>query len=433
MSTGASARLTAEPAGRLEARQAPPLVWYDAVAVVGWRLWRLGGFAVTSAAATVGAYVEGTGGPLRLTAFVVAAAVAAAVHGRLAMSPRMARIHVALNTAVLVVLGAEWEIIVAALVAATVAGEVLASRASRESIIPAGLLAGASAAVLLLFWLLIERGIASWDLTAAAVAGAAAGGLLGAPMALAVGPLAEWSFDHTTRITMAEWLNFEHPLLRELASVAPGTFQHSVSVSVLCDAGARAIGADAFVARLGALYHDVGKLKAPEYFGENQHGVNPHAALPPWQSAAILRAHVDDGVSLLRYYGMVRPLARFVREHHGTSLMPGLAVHPAAAEARGEAYRYLGPSPQTRETAILMLADQLEAMARVAPPVDGTACAALVRGTLTRVRESGELVDAGLSAGDLERLEPAFGSALQAMYHRRVGYGRAPASAPAAS
>jgi putative nucleotidyltransferase with HDIG domain len=370
---------------------------------------------------------------LRLTAFVVAAAVAAAVHGRLAMSPRMARIHVALNTAVLVVLGAEWEIIVAALVAATVAGEVLASRASRESIIPAGLLAGASAAVLLLFWLLVERGIASWDLTAAAVAGAAAGGLLGAPMALAVGPLAEWSFDHTTRITMAEWLNFEHPLLRELASVAPGTFQHSVSVSVLCDAGARAIGADAFVARLGALYHDVGKLKAPEYFGENQHGVNPHAALPPWQSAAILRAHVDDGVSLLRYYGMVRPLARFVREHHGTSLMPGLAVHPAAAEARGEAYRYLGPSPQTRETAILMLADQLEAMARVAPPVDGTACAALVRGTLTRVRESGELVDAGLSAGDLERLEPAFGSALQAMYHRRVGYGRAPASAPAAS
>lgn len=414
-------------------RQAPPLVWHDAVAVVGWRLWRLGGFAVTSAAATVAAYVEGAGGPLRLTAFVVAAAVAAAVHGRLATSPRMARLHVALNTAVLVVLGAEWEIVVAALLAAIVAGEVLAARASRESVIPAGLLSGASAAVFLLFWLLVERGISNWDLTAATVAGAAAGGLLGAPMALAVGPLAEWLFDHTTRITMAEWLNFEHPLLRELASVAPGTFQHSVSVSVLCDAGASAIGADAFLARVGALYHDVGKLRAPEYFGENQYGVNPHAALPPWQSAAILRAHVDDGVSLLRYYGMVRPLARFVREHHGTSLMPGLAAHPAAADARDEAYRYLGPSPQSRETAILMLADQLEAMARVAPPVDGTACAALVRDTIARVRESGELADAGLSASDLERLVPAFGSALQAMYHRRVGYGRVPAAASAAS
>ena len=433
MSTPLSARLTADVAGRLDPRQAPPLVWHDAVAVVGWRLWRLGGFAVTSALATVAAYVEGAGGPLRLTAFVVAAAVAAAVHGRLATSTRMARLHVALNTAVLVVLGAEWEIVVAALLAAIVAGEVLAARASRESIIPAGLLSGASAAVLLLLWLLVERGIADWDLTAATVAGAAAGGLLGAPMALAVGPLAEWAFDHTTRITMAEWLNFDHPLLRELASVAPGTFQHSVSVSVLCDAGASAIGADAFLARLGALYHDVGKLKAPEYFGENQYGVNPHASLPPWQSAAILRAHVDDGVSLLRYYGMVRPLARFVREHHGTSLMPGLAAHPAAADARDEAYRYHGPRPQSRETAILMLAEQLEAMARVAPPVDGAACAALVRETLARVGDSGELADAGLSASDRERLVPAFGSALQAMYHRRVGYGRAPVTAPPAS
>lgn len=414
-------------------RQAPPLVWHDAVAVVGWRLWRLGGFAVTSAAATLAAYVEGASGPLRLTAFVVAAAVAAAVHGRLAMSPRMARFHVALNAAVLVALGADWEIIIAALLAAVVAGEVLAARASRESVIPAGLLSGASAAVFLLVWLLVERGLAGWDVTTETVAGAAAGGLLGAPMALAVGPLAEWLFDHTTRITMAEWLNFEHPLLRELASVAPGTFQHSVSVSVLCDAGARAIGADAFLARLGALYHDVGKLRAPEYFGENQYGVNPHATLPPWQSAGILRAHVEDGVSLLRYHGMARPLARFVREHHGTSLMPGLAAHPAAGEARGEPYRYLGPPPQSRETAILMLADQLEAMARVAPPVDAAACAAHVRETLARVRESGELAGAGLSPGDFERLVPAFGSALQAMYHRRVGYGRVPASASAAS
>ncbi len=376
------------------------------------------------------AYVEGSGGAVRLTAFVVAAAVAAAVHGRLAMTPRMARLHIALNTAVLVVLGAEWEIIASALLAAVVAGEVLASRASRESVIPAGLLSGASAAVLLLFWLLLTNGVAEWDLTAAAVAGAAAGGLLGAPMALAVGPLAEWAFDHTTRLTMAEWLNFEHPLLGELASVAPGTFQHSVSVSVLASAGAQAIGANAFLARLGSLYHDVGKLRAPEFFGENQYGVNPHAALPPWESAAILRAHVDDGVAALRYYGMARPLARFVREHHGTSLMPGLASHPAADGDTRETYRYLGPRPQSRETAIVMIADQLEAMARVAPPFDGRACAALVGQTLARVSEAGELDDANLSDRDRERLVPAFAAALQAMYHRRVGYGPALPAAP---
>lgn len=406
-----------------------PVPWRERVAEVGHRLWRLGGFAATSAAATVGAFVEGAGGALHLTAFVVAAAVAAAVHGRLAMRPRMARLHIALNTAVLVAVGADWAITAAAFVAAVVAGEVMATRASRESVIPAGLLSGASAAVLLLVWFLAQRGVTGWDLTAAAVAGAAAGGLVGAPMALAVGPLAEWAFDHTTRITMADWLNFEHPLLRELASVAPGTFQHSVSVSVLADAGARSIGADAFLARLGALYHDVGKLKAPEFFGENQHGVNPHATLAPQQSAAILRAHVDDGVKLLTYYGMTRPLARFVREHHGTSLMPGLAAHPAAAADHRESYRYFGPRPRSRETGLVMIADQLEAIARVSPPVDGPACQALVRLTLARLVESGELADSGLTPDELVRLTPAVAAALQAMYHRRVGYGPTPLAA----
>lgn len=430
MTEGPAGRLAVELPPRVDAPARPSRPGRDLFTETGWRLWRMGGFAATSAAVTVAAYVEGAGGAMHLTAFVVAAAVAAAVHGRLAMSPRMARLHVVLNTVVLVALGAEWEVIAAALVAAVVAAEVLASRASLESIIPAGLLSGASASVLLLLWLLVERGVTNWDLTAAAVAGAAAGGLLGAPMALAVGPLAEWAFDHTTRLTMAEWLNFEHPLLRELASVAPGTFQHSVSVSVLASAGAQAIGADAFRARLGGLYHDVGKLKAPEYFGENQHGVNPHAALPPWESAAILRAHVDDGVALLTYHGMVRPLAAFVREHHGTSFMPGLASHPAVAGNSREPYRYLGPSPQSRESAIVMIADQLEAIARVTPPVDGLACTALVRQTLARVSESGELEDAALSPGDRERLVAAFAAALLAMYHRRVGYAPTPAAAP---
>jgi membrane-associated HD superfamily phosphohydrolase len=161
--------------------------------------------------------------------------------------------------------------------------------------------------------------------------------------------------------------------------------------------------------------------------------VNPHTALPPWESAAILRAHVDDGVSLLRYYGMERSLARFVREHHGTSLMPGLASHPSAGGDSREAYRYHGPPPQSRETAILMIADQLEAMARVAPPVDVTACLALVRHTIERVGESGELSSAGLTPEDLERLVPSFGSALQAMYHRRVGYGNPSTAAVPAS
>jgi putative nucleotidyltransferase with HDIG domain len=411
-------------AGARPAATLSPPAWRGLVAGVGTRVWRTGGFAATSTAVMVAAFVQGAGAPLRLEAFVVAAAVAGAVHGRFAMSARLARLHVALNGVVLLILGADWSLIVSAILAAVVAGEVLATWPSRESVIPAGLLSGASGAVLLLVWLLVQRGFTGWDLTAGSVAGAAAGGLLGAPIALAVGPLAEWLFDQTTRLTMTEWLNFEHPLLRELASKAPGTFQHSVSVSVLADAAASAIRADSFLARVGALYHDVGKVKAPEYFGENQHGVNPHTGLSPWESAAILRGHVDDGVELLRYYGMSRPLARFVREHHGTALMPGLASHPAAGTR--DTYRYAGPRPRSRETAIVMVADQLEALARVSPPADLTACTALVRQTTARLRDSGELDESTLTPDDLARMTPNLAAALQAMYHRRVGYAPGP-------
>jgi putative nucleotidyltransferase with HDIG domain len=404
-----------------------PPAWRGLVADIGSRVWRLGGFAATTSAVMVGAFVQGGDVPMRLSAFVVAAAVAGAVHGRFAMSARLAYLHIALNGLVLLVLGADHVLVVSAVLAAIVAGEVLATWPGRESVVPAGLLSGTAAALWMLTWTLVERGLTNWSVTAASVAGAAAGGLLGAPIALAVGPLAEWLFEHTTRITMIEWLNFEHPLMRELASKAPGTFQHSVSVSVLADAGARAIRADAFLARLGALYHDVGKLQAPEYFGENQLGVNPHSGLPPWESAAILRAHVDDGVELLRHYGMTRPLARFVREHHGTCLMPGLASHPQAGGR--DTYRYAGPRPQSRETAIVMIADQTEAMARVAPPADVAAAAALVRQITQRLIDSGELDDSGLTPDHLARMTPGIVAALVAMYHRRVGYGSAPVAA----
>lgn len=426
--TAGDDRLAASPlAARRSAGVMDPPAWRGLVAGVGSRVWRLGGFAATTSAVMVGAFVQGGEVPLRLSAFVVAAAVAGAVHGRFAMSARLAYLHIALNGLVLLLLGADQVLVVSAVLAAIVAGEVLATWPGRESVVPAGLLSGSAAALWMLAWTLVERGLTNWSDTAASVAGAAAGGLLGAPIALAVGPLAEWLFDHTTRITMTEWLNFDHPLMREMASKAPGTFQHSVSVSVLADAAATAIRADAFLARVGALYHDVGKLKAPEYFGENQLGVNPHTGLPPWESAAILRAHVDDGVQLLRYYGMTRPLARFVREHHGTGLMPGLASHPQAGGR--DTYRYAGPKPRSRETGIVMIADQTEAMARVSPPADAAAATALVRQITQRLVESGELDDSGLTPEHLARMTPSIVGALVAMYHRRVGYASAPVAA----
>lgn len=254
---------------------------------------------------------------------------------------------------------------------------------------------------------------------------AAAGGVLSGPIVLAFGPFAEWAFGHLTRLTMAEWLDYEHPLLRELASAAPGTFQHSINVGVLADAAAGAIGADALLARVGGLYHDVGKVRAPDDFIENQRGSNPHDLLDPRESAARLRAHVSDGVDLVLAHGLGEPIADFVREHHGTGVMRFFRDRALALgdrEATDAAFRYPGPRPRSRETGLVMIADQLEATARGAPPADEAGWLELVRQTVDRICAEGELDDARLSARELAAVQPAFVRALRAMYHTRIPY-----------
>lgn len=253
---------------------------------------------------------------------------------------------------------------------------------------------------------------------AAGVAASAAVLTLGVPL--------EWLFGHVTRLTLSEWLNYDHPLIRELSLRAPGTFQHSNNVALLADAAARAIGADALVARVGALYHDVGKMQAPEYFIENQQGANPHDVLPPIESAAILRQHVTHGVALIREHRMGERLADFVREHHGTSVMRLLLDKAVAANdgrsTSPDAYRYPGPDPRSRETGILMMADQIEATARAVAPKDAAACEALLDAAIDRITSDGALAHARFRRRDLPLVRAAFLKVLAAMYHKRLRY-----------
>ncbi|MEO7274272.1 MAG: HDIG domain-containing metalloprotein [Vicinamibacterales bacterium] len=261
------------------------------------------------------------------------------------------------------------------------------------------------------------------------------GAFLSTPLMMSLAPLAEGLFGHITRLTMTDYLSYEHPLLRELASAAPGTFQHSVNVGVLADAAATAVGADAFVARVGSLYHDVGKTVAPAYFIENQHGRNPHDALDPVDSARILRAHVADGVDLVERSRMGHRIADFVREHHGTGEMRSLRDQPTSAGSAPdeEAFRYPGPKPRSRETAILMIADQLEATARAKVPASDAECDAIVQTTIERIQRERQLENAGLTNADLRLAAAAFSRALQAMYHHRLPYpGTGESSMPAA-
>ncbi|MCS5693030.1 HDIG domain-containing protein [Cyanobium sp. FGCU-6] len=251
------------------------------------------------------------------------------------------------------------------------------------------------------------------------------GGLLLGGLLLA--PLVESFFGLLTRARLLELADLERPLLRRLSTEAPGTFEHTLMICGLAEEGARAIHADIDLIRTGALYHDVGKLHAPNWFIENQEeGLNPHDALDdPFGSAAILQAHVDEGLKLARRYRLPRPLADFIPEHQGTLKM-GYFLHQARAQdpsVSEDRFRYRGPIPRSRETAILMLADGCEAALRSLPP--GTReqeARAMVRRIVEARLRDGQLAGSGIGRAELELVIRAFVRVWRRMRHRRIPY-----------
>jgi len=323
----------------------------------------------------------------------------------------------------------EVRMMVAALVAAAAA--VLAGRQrSRSQLLQLALLLPVGA--ILLQWLLLqasgpEAGVEAplprgSDLVSEALL---VGGLLMAGLLLT--PLVESLFGLLTRARLMELADLERPLLRRLSTEAPGTFEHTLMICGLAEEGARAIGADVDLIRTGALYHDVGKLHAPQWFIENQgEGENPHDRLDdPFGSAAILQAHVDEGLKLARRYRLPRPLADFIPEHQGTLKM-GYFLHqarerdPSVSVGR---FRYRGPIPRSRETGILMLADGCEAALRSLPPgtCEGDA-RAMVRRIVEARQADGQLALSGIGRAELELVIRAFVRVWRRMRHRRIPY-----------
>ncbi len=253
--------------------------------------------------------------------------------------------------------------------------------------------------------------------------------LLGLMMMLAilVIPLLESSFGLLTRARLMELADQERPLLRRLSSEAPGTFEHTLMICGLAEEGARAIGADVDLIRTGSLYHDVGKLHAPDWFIENQTtGENPHTRLnDPLASAGVLQAHVDEGLKLARRHRLPRPIADFIPEHQGTLRM-GYFLHqakekdPNVSEAR---FRYHGPTPRSKETGIMMLADGCEAALRSLPPNTSEQEA---KNTVRRIVEArisdGQLTQSSLSRAELELVMHSFVRVWRRMRHRRIPY-----------
>ena len=201
----------------------------------------------------------------------------------------------------------------------------------------------------------------SWLRWPARLAGAASGAFV----TLAFSRPLEWAFGYSTRLRLVELLSYDHPLLRRLMARAPGTFQHSAAVALIARTGAEGIGADALLVRVGALYHDVGKLEAPQLFSENQHDGNPHDAMAPRDSARAILGHTAHGVRLLEHYGVGERMADFVREHQGWGgqLLRAEGSRERRSSGSGRLW-YPGPRPRSRETAVLMMADKIEASVR---------------------------------------------------------------------
>ena len=253
-----------------------------------------------------------------------------------------------------------------------------------------------------------------------------AGGLLSGLIAVGFQPVFEAAFNLATPSKLMELANPNHPLLRRLLLEAPGTYHHSIIVANLAEAAAERIGANALLTRTGAYFHDIGKLKRPMYFKENQHGDNPHDRTTAHLSAAIVTAHTRDGVTLAQKHRLPQEIQRIILEHHGdTPVM--YFYHKALQQADGKPvdvkdFRYSGNRPGTKESAIVMLADTVEAavrsMAEPTPQAIAQFIERLVRGKI----EDGQLSDSPLSLHDIDGISDAFIKVLRGVFHERIEY-----------
>ncbi len=261
-----------------------------------------------------------------------------------------------------------------------------------------------------------------WGASAAVLVGFLAQGIL---------PMIERVFRIATSMTLLEWCDASKPLLKRIAMEAPGTYNHSLQLGAMCEAAAESIGSDGLRARVGAYYHDIGKIHKPDYFIENASGGDSkHAKLSPAMSLLIIIGHVKDGLELAREYNLPRVLHEFIASHHGTTLVQ--CFYQAATEKRKNGssdrkpdeveFRYPGPKPHSREAAILMLADAAESSVRsMSEPTPGR-IENQVHAMVTRRMMDGQLDQCQLTLQEVHQIEASLVKSLCSFYHSRIAY-----------
>ena len=298
---------------------------------------------------------------------------------------------------------------------------------SRQTVTIAGALVGAASAGLSLALIAFTQQPIILNTLLLAIACGLGSGIITAAVTAVLLPLCENFFGILTDVKLLELSNADLPVLGQLALRAPGTNQHSHAVGQLAEEACRVVGGNGLLARIGALYHDIGKTAAPEHFVENQAGKNPHDRLKPTQSAKIIISHVTYGIKLAREMGLPPRIIDFIPQHHGTRTLHYF-LKKAQAEARDPAeisendFRYPGPKPQFKEAAIMMMADSCEAAARSLAEPTPENIRFIVTKIIDAILQDDQLGECDLTLRELTQIREAMIKSLVAIYHSRVDY-----------
>ena len=254
-----------------------------------------------------------------------------------------------------------------------------------------------------------------------------AGGLVAGPLALLLLPLLEISWDTASTFKLNRYTDLQRPLMKKLQKEAPGTYQHSMAVAYLAHSVGEAIGANSLLLRIGAYYHDIGKMEIPKNFIENQYNSeNPHDTLDPWESTELIINHVKHGIKIAMGARLPKALVDLILEHHGTQLIEyfyGIAAKDQPRENLSEAdFRYPGPKPQSIEAAILMIADAAEAASRSMQDPTRTKLDKMVQLIIGKRIADDQLSECDLTTRDISKIVRALGDALEASLHSRIRY-----------
>lgn len=299
----------------------------------------------------------------------------------------------------------------------------------RVTLIKAGFYVGMTNGLMVLIFMIMSGNITNLDLLGFGLLFAFLGGILSGVIVTGLTPIIEGVFGYTTNFKLLELASLDHPLLKELITQSPGTYHHSWIIGNLVETAAESINANSLLARVSALYHDIGKMKKPQYFFENQKGgKNPHDKLAPSLSALILIGHVKDGMELAKEYNLGKEITDIIPQHHGTRLIRFFyqkakdQEDPEVHSVNEKDFRYPGPKPQTKEAGLVMLADAVEAVSRTIQDPTPARIKAVVKKIIGEIFVDGQLDECELTLKDLNEIANSFNRILNGIFHSRIDY-----------